>query len=251
MKKFSYLASLWLISQFVQADTTLVYEGENAERYSTYVAAGKVRVDGDASQYIVFDTAADKLQVVDRKHQRYSEMDGQSMRNLAAQVSGLKTQLEGVMAGMSPEQRAQLERFGIKGAEEVPAVSVRKTGKQSRVGEWRCEQLVLIQGDKQVGEMCMAKGQVMGIPPEDIAAMVRLQRFAKEIARSVGPAFGAAELASAWEAGDQMPLRMNYVDNGHGYTRTLTNFSTHKVDTALFKVPAGYQRQQSPLGSPR
>lgn len=246
MKKILASLSLALASSAVMADATLVYVDETGQRQHSYVAQGQLRVDASASQYMLFDLASETLQMVDVGKKSYTEMDGPSLRNLAEKLSGVQAQLETAMAGMEPEQRAQLEALGIKMPSQPPSVSLRSSGRVQTVNDWRCREQQVLEADKVIGDFCLAEEGALGMSKADVATMLGVQRFAREISRSVGKSFAGARVMESWKATDKVPVRMRFYDRGRQQVRTLESISSGTLDPALFRVPAGFTRESLP-----
>lgn len=247
MKKHLIAIFTSICSSVALADVTLVYKGEQGARYVSYVAEGMVRIDGDPGKYMVYDSVSESLRVVDGENKTYSDMDAASMRDMAAKVSGVKAQLEGVMAGMSPEQRAQLERFGLKPQAASAAIDVRQTSKHEKIKGWTCAVKQFVRNSQPVGEVCMADGRALGVSRQDLQSLIKLQKLAADMAGSLGQAGEFAAIANAWTDVDDIPVLMSFTEGGKTYKRTLEKLSSSPVDAKVFLVPQGFQKRESPL----
>src|SRR5260370_20805557 len=70
--------------------------------------ANRMRLDSDDGKSVMFltDGGRNRMVMLDKNKNQYQEIDEQTMKEMAQQMSGMMAQMEAQMKNMPPEQRA-------------------------------------------------------------------------------------------------------------------------------------------------
>lgn len=237
------------------ADTTLEYvqEADRSPAMTMQVGAGKVRMDMGADHgAVVIDPQGRKLLILDPDARRYTEMDPASVAALGRQVSAVQAQMQAAMAGMDPQQRAQMEQMlgadaaAMLGSAPSGAARLDRTGEMKRYGGHDCERARYTAPDGKAGELCIAPAVELDISPSDRTTLDDAFAFAQQLAEPL-----RQQGLGAWFDADIFPrgyllVRSALADEP---PQELHRVSREALDAARFGVPEGYTRQALP-GAP-
>jgi hypothetical protein len=202
-----------------------------------------------------YDSGRDVVFAIDHKSKRYYEID----RALAAQVGGqlnsvmntLNSQMEKAMAGMSEAQKQQFKAMmpGMmtrKPAPKPAQVSIRKTGKTSKISGINCEQAEILAANQPAQQLCIASLQATGISKAEMQSLKKLGQFAGQLAQLINVGdmkhdqFNPASIASAIEQLQGIPVAM---DSSDGHSNRVTAINHDSVANHVFTIPKGYQKK--------
>lgn len=240
------------------ADSTLeyVHETDQSPAMTMQVGAGKVRMDMGADHgAVIIDPQARKLLILDPGARRYTDIDPAGVAALGQQINAVRAEMQAAMAGMSPEQRAQMEQMmggeaaamlgggpGTSGA----SAQFERTGEMKRHGGRDCERARYTAPGGNAGELCIAPTVELDISPTDRATLDGAFAFAQELSEPL-----RQQGLGAWFDADIFPrgyvlVRSALADQP---PQVLRGVSSDAVDAARFGVPEGYTRQALP-GAP-
>lgn len=157
-----------------------------------------------------------------------------------AMVSQVQAQMEAMLAGMPPEQRAMVEQqmSGMmpQMAGEMPKLSIRKTGSTEKIAGYDCAEVEIVSADGSVEEtVCVATADELDIDDDDYEAMLRAMEGMAEVATLGGG--GGAQLEFAKLGG--VPIRTRS-PNGRD-NNEIVSVDTSSVDAARLQIPDGYR----------
>ena len=191
---------------------------------------------------------------LDRK--TYTVMTKADIASMGAQASDAMTRMQEQMASLPPAQRAQMEAMmrgrmagpGM-GPNAPPKPQYRKTG-SDKVGAWTCDAYEGTVNGEKVSEVCAVAPSALGFAAQDWDITRQLGEFLKTLApQGQEQAFGVGTVEAQGYSG--VPIRMNSYRNGQlQFSSELQQVSRQSFPAASYAVPAGFQKQDSPLGAP-
>jgi hypothetical protein len=230
--------SLALLAAAASADTKLVYVEEGGEGVTAvlYVAAGRVRMDlpGAEDRWVLFDAAGPSLRSVDPARKTFSRLDAEEVSRLSARVAAANAQLEGELANVPPEQRAQVERVLGKVVIGASQPAYTRSGKRMKVNGWECE-VVGYEIAAQRGEACLAGAKALALTEADVRALEQLRAFADRLSAEAFPMGMSEKLRLAPLEG--LPVRAKHADEPAQIAKSVSHDT---LPGSLFEVPAGY-----------
>lgn len=256
---FLLLSNIFL--QPVLADTRIVTQfASNSQSQpdsaTLLMKQGKLALEQQPSVIQGFyDSKRDVVVGFDHEHKHYYEIDrvvaSQVSSQLNSLVSTLSEQMEQAMAGMTEQQKQQFKAMMPGMIQNKPAsspakVTIKQTGQQSKVAGVQCsvvEVKVESQADQRV---CVAPFDRLGLSAEEIASIQKLTDFAGQLAQlgQIGNAaqtgVNTAGYASIVNQLKGFPLQFQ---TSAGESGQITAIQHDTVNSALFEIPAGYQKQ--------
>lgn len=143
------------------------------------VDADRLRVDQGNTSIIFLTKGGNRMLIVDKSRNEYREMTQADAELLGQQVSGMMTEIQGMMKNMPPEQRAQMEAMmkGKMGQATVAApIATTYTAKGSAtVNGFRCTNYDGLRGKEKVAEVCAAQPSDIKIAPADFQVVEKMR----------------------------------------------------------------------------
>lgn len=239
------------------ADTTLVFHDmpENTES-SVLIRDGVVRmaVDDreDGPTVSLYDSRSDKMTVIVEKERGYYEITETSMKQQIGEaksmMDGMMAEMQRELANMPPEQRKMMEeqmrQMGMApgaaaGQVQTPKITIRNTGRSDTVNGMRCRLYESFVDSQKSEEICVADRDAVSMPTADYATLKKMFNFMERIS-SIVASLGMKVAPDTLPSVDGVPVRIRSFEDGG--TGTLKKVSTGSLDTALFRVPAGYRK---------
>lgn len=238
------------------ADTTLKYSNEAHPDQGAIIQVkdGDVLM-GDQNSKMLFKHGKQEIVIIDHHSRTYMVMDEESAKRLEQQMGDMQQQMNVMMQqmqeqmkNMSEEQRAQLEqmmgshmqsRAGIKPIE----TTVQRQGEDSVAGV-TCTKLMVLVNGKPSGDVCVATAGVLGVDTNDYNAMVSATDAVRQFVQRVSGRNDNDAVTMNLRAMKGIPVRMR--DLVDGDISILESRSSAELDSALFKVPSGYQKRDMP-----
>ncbi len=226
-------------------DTDVVQNGI-AMNYAMYVQADKVRivdqrVGGDD---ILFDTAKSELLVINHADQSYMRIDQKRIGELV-QLLESAAELARSQGGVLGDL---MKTFGLDnelGKKEE--VSYRHLGTIEQIAGTDCEVVHAYQNEEVQTELCIAKQ--LPISQQDAETLNGFMRFSHNLVSRAGSVISQLGLAIPTLPKSEIggiPLDMKSLKDQT--TARVSRISSGAVTPDLFKVPAGYQQTELPLG---
>jgi hypothetical protein len=224
------------------ADSTLLYQegkGQNLVR----ISQGRVRLDHYRhDQWFLFDSARRELTLVDPAKQEYRVIDEVQIESLRRGVDGMVDQMQAQITKLPPSLQEQARRLM---AGVVPegggkrSVRLEPSGRRGQAAGFACEFKRAVVDGKERSELCLTSAANLKLPPEDLAALLAGQAFARSLADKAsrfvdvdGRVFGD---------GTQVPLI--YTLGGAATRGVLAQLNHTKVEGGLLAVPPGYRQR--------
>lgn len=254
------LRSLFILSLLMPvtawADTTLNYSNKAYPGEGTVIQVkdGDVLM-GDRASKMLFKQNRKEIFVIDHESRTYMVMDDaaaerleQQMGDVQQQMNAMMQQMQEQMKNMSEEQRAQLQQ--MMGSHMQPGAAkkqvettVQRQGEDTIAGVTCTKLLVLVNG-KPSGDVCVASAGVLGIETNDYKAMVSATDAVRQFVQRLSGRIDNDAVSMNLRAMKGIPVRMR--DLVDGEISMLESRSTAELDSALFRVPDGYQKRDMP-----
>src|ERR1051325_3051997 len=146
----------------------------------------QVRGRGGAENTVIFDGVKQAMYIVDDAKKSYSEITKEDLDRMAAQVSQMQSQMQGAMANLTPEQRAQIEGMITRGrggrgmpgmgAAAAAKPTFKKTG-TDKVGKWTCDKYEGYESERKTSEVCTVAPSALGLSESDFAVSKQFAKF--------------------------------------------------------------------------
>lgn len=227
----------------------------------TKVETQEVRITGDklaldskseaGSVSMIFKSKDKVLYVVQHDEKRYMQMDEAFAEQLGGQMTSALKQMEGELAKLPPEQRAQVEAMmnqAIQKPAAPPPLEFKATGATRDVDGIACKHWEVWSGKKKEREMWVASFGDLDLDRADFASLEALGDFFTEMWRSAPmlQRMNRNELLTGdLERIQGFPLLAHKLEDGKVTQETrIGGFQRDKIPAAAFEVPAGYARRE-------
>jgi hypothetical protein len=148
--------------------------------------ANRMRLDSDDGKSVMFltDGGRNRMVMLDKNKNQYQEIDEQTMKEMAQQMSGVMAQMEAQMKNMPPEQRAMMEKM-MKGKMPQAAASAPKTVYTAKgsgsVNGFSCTKYEGVRGSEKEAEVCAALGAQLKLTPSDLQIFEKMKQFSASL----------------------------------------------------------------------
>jgi hypothetical protein len=207
---------------------------------------------GGGQNTVVFDGVKQSMYIIDDSKKTYSEITKEDLDRVAAQM-------QGAMASIPPEQRAQIEAMmrgrggrGMPGMGVAPVKPTYKKTGTDKVGKWTCDKYEGYEGDRKTSEVCTIAPTALGFAESDFAVTKQFAKFFSGVMPQMSTnVFSIGSLEDRGFVG--VPVRtISYGADGSVSSATeLTDVSHQNVPDSAFAPPAGYAKQDMPFGRGR
>ena len=175
----------------VMADAVVLYSGDdgNTDARSAFVQNGKVLIKDtdDPNTDIVFQPDINTMFVINHAEQTIMRIDEQAIDQFAEQAGGMASmiqqQIQQQMAGMTDEQKAQMEAMlggmmpGMNTQPQEPEpVTLVETGSAQYAG-FACTVNQVMRSGNIIGQVCFSMGNNLGLSNGDYQTLVGMQNF--------------------------------------------------------------------------
>jgi len=220
----------------------------DANHMRTQMARG-----GSVENTMVFDGVKQSMYIIDDSKKTYSEITKEDLDRIAAQMQSM-------MASIPPEQRAQIEAMmrggrGGRGMPGMPTAAAKPTFKKTgtdKVGKWTCDKYEGYEGEKKTSEVCTVPSSAFGLTDSDFAVTKQFAKFFSGIMPQMSSqVFSLGSLEDRGFVG--VPVRtISYgADGSVQGTTEVSDISHQNIPDSTFALPAGYQKQDMPMGRGR
>ncbi len=242
------------------ADVHLNYsvEGDGEALQSIMIRNGIIRLDQDDSNWSLFDTNKREMIVIDGDKQEYMVLDEELMEALGDMDKLIERVMEDALKDMPESQREQMRGMmsgmmgGIKRQIQasIPEQTIEETGETREIAGHSCEVVRILHDGKLFMETCGVEPASMDIPGQDLESIQAMQEYIKDMVESIDGMLGTSMAASSEIALGTIPVETRQYQNGEQRSvSVLEDLSTDELDDALFAVPDGYRKQETPLPS--
>jgi hypothetical protein len=198
----------------------------------------------------------DTLIMLDHRKKTYTVMDKATLQQWAEKAGAVMKQMEKQLAGMTPEQRAKVEKMmgktpGGQKPKHVPPEYVR-TARTEKAGSYRCQVWEGRREGAKVLEVCTTTTRIAG-GDELIQAMKRMTAMTEDALKSLDSPWLQDSMSEEWEAIGKIegfPVVTRTFTNGKAETETtLKSARSEAVPASQFEPPTGYTRKTLDFGS--
>lgn len=221
-----------------------------------YMTANRMRAEVDMPksprQIVIFDGAAQVMYTIDPERRTYMEMTKADVDRIGAQIPAMMAQMQKMLEGMPPAQRAQFEEQmkkmtgggGIPGAPGSMKMEYKKSG-TDRVGSWTCDVYETWMNGRKTGDLCTVSPQTLGLTPADFEVSREMAKFFRALVpEGAGGVFQAGTLGEQGFEG--VPVRSSTNVLGTPMVSEVQSASRQNVADDLFAAPKGFQKTTVP-----
>jgi hypothetical protein len=206
------------------------------ERARVVVSQGRVRVEeapGESAALrpsLLLHTVREEVSLLDHPARKYTVVSLATLRGMSSQFDNLLDLL--------PEAH----RAGVEGLVRQPAraLTVKRLGRTLEVGGKVCEGYLIASDGKPEYEVWMAPESDFLEQAPDIRTLRKTLHYLSEFSRSAPGSVGEEAALAALERVEGLPLRIRQIAVP-GKVMEI-RVETKRVDPALFRPPAGYER---------
>lgn len=249
-------------SGFSHADATIIYSNEAdvlVEAQTTYVQNGKVMIkNANNNTDFIYEAASNTVFVVDHGNRTVMRITEQTFNNLVGQVSGMASiiqqQLEARMSSMSAAEQAQMQAMmdsiGLatpQPSAAPPPPTLQTKGNAVHAGI-ACTINSVVQENNIIAEVCLSKGNNIGIANADYQALIGMQNFIFKMASAAQQFSGmlGGKIPSMGEIETENLIVQGTKLTGDRYTMIIIGVSSNSLPADTTAVPQGYTEQQLP-----
>jgi hypothetical protein len=180
--------------------------------------ANRLRVESDDGKSVMFltDGGRNRMVMLDKGKNTYQEIDEQTMQQMAQQMSGAMAQMNAAMKGMTPEQRAMMEKM-MKGKMPQAAAAAPKTVYTAKgsgsVNGFSCTKYEGDLSGQKESELCAALPAQLKLTAGDLEIFEKMRQFSSTLTSSLA----------------NSPMRTS-VPKGYGFDSGYEGFPIQKTE---------------------
>jgi len=202
---------------------------------------------GGKPQIIIFDGTAQVIRMIDPERKTYRELTKADVDRLGSQMSGAMAQVQEQMKNLPPEQRERMEAMMRGRGLGTAAVKTeyRRNG-TDKVGKWTCDKYDGYKKDEKVSEICTVPVATLGLTAADF----EITRLAAQFFQQLTPQLGEQLLSigSPEQGFSGIPVKTVVTVGQRQITTEVTDVARKTFPDDGYAVPAGYQKQELPVG---
>lgn len=260
--------TLFLASTVVSAATIINIEVTDltnpkkpAVKRIGYIEDGKMSVQSSPKgkdSDLLYNKARSAITVINHQNRSFMLLDEQTIKKFMSgtmqMMNSVQEKLNQQMKGMSPEQRAQIEKMmgGLlqppKKTQNIPVKYI-KTNKTQKVNGISCQVTNLVKAGKPVTEICLAKTNSIKIPANDLQTLLSMKDTAIKLAGAAAPLLerlGAEMPEFGAKSPDGLPLMVTDLSANNRSRMTVSKIVQGKVPKGAMSIPKGYRPAQLP-----
>jgi Domain of unknown function (DUF4412) len=202
---------------------------------------------GGRPQIIIFDGTAQVIRMIDPEKKTYRELTKADVDRLGSQMSGAMAQMQEQMKNLPPEQRERME--GMMRGRGLGAAAVKTEYRRNgtdKVGKWTCDKYDGYKKEEKVTEICTVPVATLGLTPADF----EITKLAAQFFQQLGPQLGEQmiSIGSADQGFSGIPVKSVVTVGQRQITSEVTEVTHKTFANDDYAVPAGYQKQELPVG---
>jgi hypothetical protein len=193
---------------------------------------------------VLFDSTTQVLRIIDDTAKTYNEMTKADVDGMGGQMAGATAQMQGALANLPPEQRAQVEAMmkarggGVPGA--APARTEYTKVGTDKVGKWTCDKYEGFRNGEKTSEVCTVDPKILGITAADLEITRQLAEFfSKMVPQNSDAMFRIGSGADKMFAG--VPVRTTTFGD-RPMVIEVTEVGRKSFSDSTFVVPSDYQK---------
>ena len=229
---------------------------KQGQLHNLFIQDGKVAtVDEKGRAQFIFDNNKQEITILQHDNKHYIQLDQASLAAMAGGLAGMRNQamsmMQQQMAGMSAEQRQQMEKMMGSMMPSAPAkkpsAKLLETSRNDKVNGVSCSWIEVHQEGKKVSEACVAKLKDTALDKEDFHTLQGFFAVIEKVASEFAGAGATADmqLNQLMFNDNRVPLKLRDQRNNQAEDINL-KFDSASFDGTLFTVPKGYRLQSMP-----
>ena len=251
------------VASYSYADAIVTYSDDPdvlVGAHSAYVQNGRVLIketENDSTE-VIFEAASSTMYVIDHSKKTVMRLTEQVIDGLVSQVGGMASiiqqQLAEQMANMSAEERAQMEALmgglglaDVQAPAKPAAPTLQATGNAEYAGI-ACTTNNVIQEGGTIAEVCLSKGNNIGVSEADYQALLGMQFFTLKMASKAqqfsGMFGGSMPSFGEIEAGNLIIQGTNL--SGERSSMNIVGVSDATLPAGTTDLPVGYTEEEIP-----
>lgn len=192
---------------------------------------------GDDDSAVLFVPGDEGLIMISHEERSWTRLTPGFANTVANQM---QAQMDEMLAGMPPEQRAMVEQqmSGMMPPKPgaAPKMSIRRTGNSDKVAGFDCDEAEIVYDDGTVEELvCVATADELDISDSDFEAIISAMEGMAEIAAMGGDSAPQLDLDKL----GGIPVRTRARDESED--TEVVSVRTSRVDSARLEIPDGYR----------
>ena len=238
----------------LHADMTVsinTIENGQTKNAEIYISGNKLASTLGNTGYI-FDAKNNELLIVKHADKKYMRIDIQTLAQMAEGLGLVQDQMQDMikqkMSGMTPEQKAKLERlipgFNIEGLTQAkPSLpNLVQTGKNEKIMGYSCRGVEVLRDGKKLSEACLATIKAVGMSQEDFATVKTFFSQIEGVASRIRIDEGNIQMSNIIFNSGLLPVIASDFLNDSKREATLS-YQPDDIDSQHFVIPDGYQQQ--------
>jgi len=221
---------------------------------AAYIENNKVLLsdpDGVPHTDVLYEHENDRFVIINHKEKSWFALNRAKVDNMSAQAEGIRST---ITANLSPDQQEQLAGMltnmgmeGFSAKQPSPGKEYINTSEMRAINGFRCSVFRVMKGGQLDTEMCVATGDLPGMPAADyqtLKAMYVLSDYIVNKADGLPVEIGATlpDLGGGKIGG--LPVRVSDIDDA--VTVTLRKVTQETIDPVRLSVPSGYEETALP-----
>lgn len=239
---------LMLTAGAARADVTIDFKMDGAA-HQVLIAQHMMRsVGGDAEA--IFRGDRKVLWMLQPKDMKYVEMTEEDVRRLGATIDGAMKEMQGMLASLPPEQRAQVEaamKNAQAGGEAAGKRTVEALGQSREINGFACKGYRVNQEKGAEMEVWATDPAAIEIKAGDLAVFGEMAEFMKAMTgnlESLRPFIKDFDKPVEGEVPGMPILVITRGSDGKEAGRLeVTGLKRGPIDAAQFEVPKGYKKE--------
>jgi hypothetical protein len=177
-----------LAAKRIQMETTDLVKNQTTTR-EILIDATRLRTDDGDHRTIFLTDGGNRLLMLDKSRNEYRVMDQQAMDQMGAQMQGATAQMDEAMKGMSPEQRAMMEKM-MKGrmpggAAPAPSATVFTARGSGSAAGFACTKYEGVRDGQKVLELCAADAAALKLASGDYQVYEKMREFTASMMKAM------------------------------------------------------------------
>ncbi len=264
MRRFCFVATAVLVAAPIFAGVKIVSENTDlaTKKVTTdtiLLDANRMRMESDDGRAVMFltDGGRNRMVMLDKARNTYQEIDEQTMNQMAQQMSGLTAQMDAAMKGMTPEQRAMMEKM-MKGKMPQAAAAAPKTVYTAKgsgsVNGFSCTKYEGDKGGQKVADICAGVPAQLKLSPSDMQIFEKMREFSSSLLSSLANSPMRVNVPTgSLEAGyEGFPIQRVDYDNGQATKRAeLKSITRANLSDADFSLGDAKKIEMPMPGAPK
>ena len=206
--------------------------------------ANRMRLETDNGTVVMFltDGGRNRMVMLNKEKKTYQEIDEQTMKQMAEQMSGMTAQMEAAMKNMPPEQRAMMEKM-MKGkmpqAGAAPVKTVYTAKGSGSVNGFGCTKYEGMRGAEKIADLCAGVPAQLKLSASDMQIFEKMREFSSSLTNSLANSpLKMSVPAGSFEAGyEGFPIQKTEYSNGQptkrGELKSITRANFSDADFSL------------------